>query len=134
MKADGRCHCGFIAYEAKVDPDSVDICNCIDCQTLSGSAFRVVVRAMAGSFRLLPGEPSIYVKVADSVNRRILVFRPRCATPINSAPADGKPGHVYLRTGAISQRRKLIPRAQHWLRSALSWVDKIGDLPKSETQ
>ena len=86
MKVDGRCHCGFITYEAEVDPDSVDICNCTDCQTLSGSAFRVVVQAVEGSFRLLSGKPSIYLKAADSGNRRIQAFCPRCATPIISAP------------------------------------------------
>ena len=42
MKIDGGCHCGYIAYEAEVDPDKVRICHCTDCQTLSGSAFRTV--------------------------------------------------------------------------------------------
>ena len=26
MKVDGRCHCGYIRYEAEVDPDTVAIC------------------------------------------------------------------------------------------------------------
>ena len=45
MKVDGRCHCGFLSYVAEVDPEQVEICHCTDCQTLSGSAFRVVVPA-----------------------------------------------------------------------------------------
>ena len=28
MKIDGRCHCGFITYEANVDPDKVYACHC----------------------------------------------------------------------------------------------------------
>jgi hypothetical protein len=43
MKIDGRCHCGYITYEAEIDPEKVMICHCTDCQTLSGSAFRTVV-------------------------------------------------------------------------------------------
>ena len=43
MKIDGRCHCGYITYEADIDPDKTLICHCTDCQTLSGSAFRVHV-------------------------------------------------------------------------------------------
>ena len=56
MKVDGKCLCGFLTYEAQVDPQSVLICNCTDCQTLSGSAFRVTVQAT--DFRLLSGTPT----------------------------------------------------------------------------
>ena len=49
MKVDGRCLCGYLAYEAEVDPDSTLICNCTDCQVLSGSAFRVTVQ-VTGAF------------------------------------------------------------------------------------
>jgi hypothetical protein len=66
MKVDGRCHCGHIRYEAEIDPDTVAICNCTDCQTLSGSAFRTVVPTKKGSFKLLQGELKIYVKTGTS--------------------------------------------------------------------
>lgn len=36
MKIDGGCHCGAITYEAEIDPNSVAVCHCTDCQTLSG--------------------------------------------------------------------------------------------------
>ena len=49
MKVDGRCHCGYIRYEAEIDPDTVAICNCTDGQILSGSAFRTVVPTKNGS-------------------------------------------------------------------------------------
>lgn len=42
MKIDGRCHCGYISYEAEINPETVVICHCTDCQTLSDSAFRTV--------------------------------------------------------------------------------------------
>jgi len=41
MKIDGGCLCGHITYEAEIDPAQVSICHCTDCQTLSGSAFRI---------------------------------------------------------------------------------------------
>jgi hypothetical protein len=37
MKIDGRCHGGYITYEAEIDPEKVMICHCADCQDLSGS-------------------------------------------------------------------------------------------------
>jgi hypothetical protein len=34
MKIDGSCHCGYVRYQAEVDPAQVEICHCTDCQTL----------------------------------------------------------------------------------------------------
>jgi len=62
MKVDGHCHCGFITYEAEIDPEKVLICHCTDCQHLSGSAFRTVVRVAGDTFKIIAGEPTIYVK------------------------------------------------------------------------
>ena len=46
MKIDGACHRGYITYVAEVDPDKPGPCHCTDCQTLSGSAFRMSVPAV----------------------------------------------------------------------------------------
>ena len=58
MKITGGCHCGAITYEAEVDPGKVSVCHCTDCQTLTGSAFRIVVPAKREGFKL-KGEPKI---------------------------------------------------------------------------
>jgi hypothetical protein len=44
MNIDGRCHCGYITFEADADPDKAWICHCTDCQSFSGSAFRTIAR------------------------------------------------------------------------------------------
>ena len=31
MKIEGACHCGYITYEADIDPDTTSICHCTDC-------------------------------------------------------------------------------------------------------
>jgi len=128
MKVDGRCLCGYLGCEAEVDPDSAHICNCTDCQVLSGSAFRVTVQ-VTGNFKFLSGEPKTYVKVADSGNRRSLAFCPECGTSVYSRPADGTEGYFGLRVGSLRQRGSLVPRAQYFRRSAQSWIDHISGLP-----
>ena len=90
MKVDGGCHCGHIRYEAEVDPDKVVICHCTDCQTLSGSAFRTVVPTNEGTFKLLAGEPKVYVKTGESGNKRVQTFCPDCGSPIYSGPRGGR--------------------------------------------
>src|SRR5678816_4796018 len=98
MHIDGRCHCGFITYEAEVDPAKVSICHCTDCQTLTGSAYRVTVPAPKDSFRLLTGKPKVYVKTAESGTRRAHGFCPECGTPIY-ATAVTDPQSYGLRVG-----------------------------------
>jgi Glutathione-dependent formaldehyde-activating enzyme len=58
MKIDGRCHCGQITFEAEVEPNTMLICHCTDCQTLTGSAYRAVVSAPAAYFVLRTGMPN----------------------------------------------------------------------------
>jgi hypothetical protein len=103
MKIDGRCHCGEITYEAEVDPNAMLICHCMDCQTLSGSAFRAVVTAPAAHFALRSGMPRSYVKTAESGNKRRHGFCGNCGTPIYSCAVDN-PQSYSLRIGAITQR------------------------------
>ncbi len=50
MKVDGACHCGFMKIEAEVDPQKVTICHCTDCQSGTGSAFRISVPTPGSAF------------------------------------------------------------------------------------
>ena len=66
MKVNGSCHCGTITVEGEADPDKVSICHCTDCQTGTGSAFRVSVPIPGDKFKM-SGQPTSYVKTtADS--------------------------------------------------------------------
>lgn len=134
MEIDGQCHCGKIRYRAVIDPGNVVICHCTDCQSLSGSAFRTVAFTAPDSFEVLRGTIKTYVKTADSGNPREQGFCPECGSAIY-ATAPGNGPKVYgLRVGTIAQRAALAPTRQLWHRSALSWVDDIGDLPAVEGQ
>ena len=124
-KIDGGCHCGSITYEATVNPDFVVICHCTDCQTLSGSAFRTVVRATKDNFRVLTGDPKIYVKTTERGTKCKQAFCPECGTPIYASDLSESPLFT-IRVGTSRQRAELTPKAQIWCRSALNWVNDIG--------
>ncbi|HEY2773023.1 MAG TPA: GFA family protein [Candidatus Binatia bacterium] len=129
MKVDGRCHCGAITYEAEVDPQRVGICHCSDCQNLTGSVYRVTVQAPKDGFRILAGTPKIYVKTADSGNKRAHAFCPDCGTPVYASAVENPPAYS-LRVGCLAQRAVLAPKAQQWNRSALPWSSDIRDVPR----
>jgi hypothetical protein len=135
MKVDGACHCGAITIEGEIDPERVTICHCTDCQTGTGSAFRVSVPVAGKAFKMA-GQPSIYVKTtAENGNPRINAFCPTCGSPIySSAPGDDPPESYMLRVGILRQRDQLTPRRQIWFRSAQAWITDIGGVPKEEKQ
>jgi hypothetical protein len=133
MKIDGGCHCGQVRYEAEIDPETVAICHCTDCQTLSGSAFRTVVPAKKADFKLLGGTPKVYVKTAESGNKRVQAFCPECGTPIYSAAVGDSPS-FSIRVGTARQRAELRPRVQLWSRSAQQWLGGLAALKRLEKQ
>ena len=133
VKIDGGCHCGYVLYEAEADPAKASICHCTDCQVLSGTAFRTVVRAEEGTFKLLAGEPTIYVKTADSGTKRAQAFCPRCGTPIY-ATSVGAGAKIYsIRTGSLRQRDRFVPRRQIWFRSRQRWLPELVSIPSVDT-
>lgn len=125
MRVNGNCHCGNIVFEAEVDPKKVQICHCLDCQKLTGSAFRITVQAKADSFRLLQGDPKVYFKVADSGSRRGHAFCGDCGSPVYRLPTDNSPNYS-LRVGGLHQRAAFdTPARQIWVNRRLPWVTEI---------
>lgn len=133
MRVEGGCHCGYLSYEADVDPDKVGVCHCTDCQTLAGTAFSSFVLVPRANFRLLGGQPKIYVKTAESGAKRAQAFCPECGVRIY-ASAVGEPQMFNIRVGTVRQRAQLPPKVQLWCRSAMPWVMELGSVPKIETQ
>jgi hypothetical protein len=135
MKIDGACHCGFITIEGEADPDKVQICHCTDCQTGTGSAFRVSI-PVPGSSLKMKGQPATYLKTTAASGRpRLQAFCPQCGSPIYStSPGDGVQPSYMVRVGILRQRDQLAPRRQNWLRSARAWVTQLDAIPKNEKQ
>lgn len=129
MKVTGACHCGQVRYEAEVDPARSGICHCTDCQVLTGTAFRVSIPTLPGTFRLLTGTPSVYVKTADSGAKRRHAFCPTCGTPVYASADEDAPATRSLRVGGLAQREQLAPQRRIWCDSALSWSQDLRSLP-----
>jgi hypothetical protein len=134
MKIEGSCHCGYITFEADADPEKTTLCHCTDCQTSTGTAFRTNIPVPGNSFRMLSGEPTIYVKTsADSGNPRAQAFCPKCGSPIYSTtPGDGPKPFYMVRVGVLRQRDQLVPKLQNWYRSARPWVTEIGAIRSNQ--
>ena len=107
MKIDGRCHCGYVSFEAEADPETTTMCNCTDCQTMSGAPMRAVISTRPGTFVLLSGKPKEYLKTADSGAVRPQAFCPHCGTAIYSTSVGDDPKPYNVRVGVLRQRYEL---------------------------
>jgi hypothetical protein len=128
MNIDGRCHCGSVTYQADIDPDRVSICHCTDCQTLTGSPYRVTVICSGEQIRIA-GAPKIYAKTGDNGGKRFQHFCGECGTPLFTS-GEGGPDDWGIRWGSIRQRDRLKPARQIWCRSAAPWINDLGGLPR----
>ena len=135
MKVTGACHCGYITIEGDADPEKVGICHCTDCQTGTGSAFRISVPMDGDKFRMT-GQPTNYVKTtAESGRPRVQAFCPKCGSPIYSTtPGEGQQASYMVRVGILNQRDQLPPKKQNWFRSARSWVGGMDSIHKNQKQ
>lgn len=125
IEVDGACHCGQITFKAEIDPDSIRICHCNDCQRLSGSAFRVSAPTAEANFHLLSGSPKIYLKTAESGAKRAQAFCGDCGTQLYATSPDGDDRIFGLRVGTLEQRAGLTPKQQLWCRSKLRWLPTL---------
>ena len=135
MKVTGRCHCGHITYQAEIDPGTVRVCHCTDCQKLTGTVFRAAIASLPGTFVLNSGTPKIYIKTAESGTRRAHGFCAECGTSIYATSLEAKPQVYGLRVGGIDQRAQLTaPSRQQWCRSALPWSMDLTQVTQIERQ
>jgi hypothetical protein len=135
MKIDGACSCGNITIEGEADPAAVSICHCTDCQTATGTAFRVSIPVSGASLKVT-GQPTIFIKTtADSGNPRAQAFCPKCGSPLYSTtPGEGQQAMYIVRVGILKQRDQLEPKRQIWWRSARPWVTGLEGIRKIEKQ
>lgn len=132
MQVHGQCHCGAVRLSAEVQNTRVFVCHCSDCQVLTGSAFRVVAPVVPGTLRV-EGTVKGYARTADSGAMRWQYFCPECGTPLYAGTPDGT-GLATVRVGVLNERALLTPSAQLWRRSAMPWVDHVGEIPACERQ
>jgi hypothetical protein len=129
MHVDGQCHCGHVTFEAEIDPQAVSICHCTDCQSLTGSPFRVTVICPGEQVRIQSGSPKIYAKTGDNGRRRLQHFCADCGSPLFTSGEGAQTDNWGIRWGSIRQRDLLKPVRQIWCRSAVLWIQDVQGLP-----
>jgi hypothetical protein len=97
MEIDGQCHCGQVTYRADIDPEKVSICHCTDCQSLTGSPYRVTVICSVDQVRMAGKAPKVYAKAGDNGRTRFQHFCGECGSPLFTSGEGGPDDFKDLR-------------------------------------
>jgi hypothetical protein len=134
MHIHGQCHCSAISYEAEVDPGTVAICHCADCQAFAGAPYRAMVAPLPGTLRMT-GTPTHYTKTAESGRERVQAFCGTCGSHLYACDPGEARERLSLRIGAIAERHELAPPVrQIWCDSSLDWAFDLGAIPRTARQ
>jgi hypothetical protein len=102
---------------------------------LTGTAFRTNIASLPGTFRMTRGTAKIYIKTADSGNKRAHEFCPEMRHADLCHSPEPNPSTYGLRVGGIDQRAQFAPPSrQAWCRSALSWSMDLRRMEKADRQ
>ena len=115
----GQCLCGAVAYTVDVDPLTVRICWCRDCQRLSANG--TVNMVVPTSALAVTGALASYSSRADSGNLLTREFCPACGTHLFSR-ADVRPQFRVVRTGTLEDPSSVKPGVNIWAASAPRWA------------
>ena len=120
MTISGRCLCGAVQVSISAAPLAARVCWCRLCQYLGSGNGTVSVCFPAISVSVL-GDVRWYQNVADSGNRMLRGFCPRCGTPMFSK-ADVRPHIIFVRMGVLDDPNLLGPQMTIWTDAAPNWA------------
>ena len=130
MNFSGRCSCGSVSYEAKVDPILQGNCHCEHCQRSTGSAYSATAFFPTGSVEIT-GETKQFTGAGESGTTTV-TFCPNCGTHLFTTPKT-MPGLMGVRAGTLNDPNNYKPSADIFTRSAVAWDHMDPSLPKFET-
>ncbi|WP_434362547.1 GFA family protein [Parasalinivibrio latis] len=99
LQIKGGCLCGAIRYRSNAVPAFSVICQCSQCQKITGTGHSAAVVVEADTL-MWTGKCREYVLESDSGSRVVTAFCPACGCPIYKA-TDGYPQWRFINVGSL---------------------------------
>lgn len=134
MEVTGKCFCGEVQFKARFDKKWFGICHCTDCQTFSGSAFRITAPARSEDFEFTSGTPTIFTKITERGTKRHMAFCPTCGTHVCALPdPESDIQSVSVRASLCDGFGEWKPVAEAFCSSRRAWLKPIEGAKQYET-
>ena len=115
------CACGQLRVECSGEPVSVSLCNCLDCQRRTGSAFGIAAFYARGRVRAA-GEQSAFRRTSEQGFDFSFFFCPTCGSTVYWETTR-KPDHVAVAAGAFADPGFPSPTRSHFDEQRHPWLD-----------
>ena len=114
------CVCGRLEAECPENPVSVSLCNCLDCQRRTGSAFGVAAFFERDAVQLR-GESTRFARTSESGHAFSFHFCPNCGTTV-FWETELKPDLIAVATGAFADPAFPAPGRSHFDQHRHPWL------------
>jgi len=115
----GGCACGAIRYETQSEPEFSIICQCRQCQRISGAGHAASFAVMADA-TTLNGEVQSYETTADDGNTVNSGFCNNCGSPVLKTTS-GYPQYIFFHAATLDNPSSFEPQMVVYSESGQSW-------------
>lgn len=119
-KRTASCVCGALSAECAADPLSVSLCNCVDCQRRTGSAFGIAAFFERGDVEV-HGDAARFERRSNAGHAFCFHFCPACGTTLYWE-TDARPGLVMVAAGAFADADFPAPAHSHYDAHRHPWL------------
>lgn len=121
MSFTGGCRCGSCRYDLDFSAMPVSYaCHCLDCQTMTASAFSLHAVVPSSRF-VLCGELEGWSRINGEGTLTAHYVCTVCKTRIHSTNA-GRPGMTIVRMGALDESQFVVPLVHMWAKRKQPWI------------
>jgi hypothetical protein len=124
------CSCGQLRVTCEGEPHRVSICNCLECQRRTGSAFGINAWFRDDQLKL-EGQSSEWQRVGDEGGRITFHFCPTCGSTVHWTGSYA-PGSTAVAVGAFADRTFPGPTVEVYEERRHPWLEKPKGILLSE--
>ncbi|PPK77008.1 hypothetical protein B0F87_102114 [Methylobacter tundripaludum] len=115
----GNCICGSVQYELKAEPQLSFLCQCRQCQRITGTGHSAEFVALSKN-TIVSGELKFYEMTSDSGNIVSSGFCPTCGNPVFKK-SSGYPGMLFFHAATLENPSLFKPQKVFWTASHQPW-------------
>ncbi|OHX37035.1 hypothetical protein BJL95_20325 [Methylomonas sp. LWB] len=115
----GGCMCGAIRYELQTEPRLSFLCQCRQCQRITGTGHSAEFVASEAD-TMISGALKFYELTADSGNIVTSGFCPTCGNPVLKK-SSGYPGMLFFHAATLDNPTVFKPQTVFWAASHQPW-------------
>jgi len=123
----GGCECGAVRYESDAEPAFSLICQCRQCQRISGSGHAPQFALPAAAVSLT-GQVKFFALTGDSGNAVSSGFCPTCGNPVLKK-SSGFPQFLFFHAATLDNPSRFSPQFVVWSSSKQPWDHVDPNLP-----